>query len=138
MRLPSLDCQRLTARALPDALLHSRSASNWDDPVDAGFIGLGMMGRPMALNLIKAGFTLSVYDVAPVAVAELAGQGARPSATPAELSKHADVVLTALPTLHAVEDVYLGPGGLIESARTGQILIDHSTVSPALSRTIAT
>jgi 3-hydroxyisobutyrate dehydrogenase-like beta-hydroxyacid dehydrogenase len=102
-----------------------------------GFIGLGMMGKPMALNLRAAGFSLIVHDVVAGRVAELARQGATVALSPSEVAEQSDIVLTALPTVATVEEVYLGPGGLVESAREGQILVDHSTVSPTLSRAIA-
>lgn len=102
-----------------------------------GVVGLGKMGRPMAFNLLNAGFELTVHNRSRAVVDELAAAGARPANGPAEVSEHADVILTALPTLEAVEHVYLGPEGLAINARAGQILIDHSTVSPDLSRRTA-
>lgn len=105
--------------------------------MNLGFIGLGKMGRPMTLQLLKAGHKVTVHNRSRAVVDELAGQGATPAASPAEVSAAADVVMTCLPTPATVEDVYLGDGGLIASARAGQTLIDHSTVSATLSRSLA-
>lgn len=102
-----------------------------------GIIGLGKMGRPMALNLLKAGFDVTVHNRSRGVVDELAAQGARPATSPAEVSQAADVVLTVLPTLPTVDSIFLGEDGLVANARAGQILIDNSTVSPDLSRRIA-
>lgn len=102
-----------------------------------GFIGLGRMGRPMAENLLKAGFELTVHNRSRAVVDELARAGARPATSPRQVAEAADIVLTALPTPATVDEVYLGPDGLIPSARAGQILVDHSTVSPVQSRRLA-
>jgi 3-hydroxyisobutyrate dehydrogenase-like beta-hydroxyacid dehydrogenase len=105
--------------------------------VIVGVIGLGKMGRPMAINLLKAGFQLVVHNRSRAVVEELAQQGATPASSATEVGEKSDVVLTVLPTLDTVETIYLGEEGLISRARSGQILIDHSTVSPSLSRSIA-
>ncbi len=102
-----------------------------------GVIGLGKMGRPMAINLLKAGFQLVIHNRSRAVVDELAQQGATPASSAAEVGERSDVVLTVLPTLDTVETIYLGEEGLVSRARSGQILIDHSTVSPSLSRRIA-
>lgn len=102
-----------------------------------GVIGLGKMGRPMATNLLKAGFEVVVHNRSRGVVDELAQQGATPASSPADVSQKCDVVLTVLPTLDTVERVYLGEDGLVAHSRPGQILIDNSTVSPGLSRRIA-
>jgi len=99
-----------------------------------GFIGLGKMGKPMALNLMKKGFALTAHNRSRAVVEELARMGATAAASPGEVASVTDVVLTCLPTPESVEAVYLGPDGLIASARPGQILVDHSTVSPTTSR----
>ena len=96
-----------------------------------GVIGLGKMGRPMAINLLKAGFQLVVHNRSRAVVDELAQQGATPASSAAEVGEKSDVVLTVLPTLDTVETIYLGEEGLVSRARSGQILIDHSTVSPS-------
>ena len=102
-----------------------------------GFIGLGRMGRPMAQNLLTAGFELTVYNRSRGVVEELAGVGARPAVAAAEVSALTDMVLTCLPDVATVEEVYLAAYGLIPTARPGQVLVDHSTVGPATSRAIA-
>ncbi|MCL4370803.1 MAG: NAD(P)-dependent oxidoreductase [Chloroflexi bacterium] len=99
-----------------------------------GFIGLGKMGKPMAINLLKSGFELRVHNRSRAVVDELAAMGAAPAFSPREVALEADVVLTCLPTPEAVEAVYLGPEGLVPATRPDQILIDHSTVSPTTSR----
>lgn len=101
-----------------------------------GFVGLGRMGRPMAENLLKAGFEVTVHNRSREAVDELAEKGAKPVISPREVVEVADAVLTALPTVEAVEEVYLGSSGLVASARRGQILVDHSTVGPETTRRI--
>src|SRR3954467_10691547 len=95
------------------------------------------MGRPMVVNLLKAGFEVTVYNRSRAVVDELAAEGAHPASSVAEVAAQADIIHAALPTLESVESVFLGADGLIESAREGQIFIDHSTVSPDLSRRTA-
>jgi 3-hydroxyisobutyrate dehydrogenase-like beta-hydroxyacid dehydrogenase len=99
-----------------------------------GFIGLGKMGKPMAINLLKKGFALTVHNRSSGVVDELCSMGAVAGSSPAAVAAMADVVLTCLPTPETVEQVYLGPEGIIQAARHGQILADHSTVAPATSR----
>ncbi|MCM8750592.1 NAD(P)-dependent oxidoreductase [Thermomicrobiaceae bacterium CFH 74404] len=99
-----------------------------------GVIGLGKMGKPMTRNLLKAGFTVVVHNRSRGPVDELAREGAVAAWSPAEVAQQADVVVTSLPTPASVEEVYLGEHGLIGAARSGQVLIDTSTVSPGLSR----
>jgi len=101
-----------------------------------GFVGLGRMGRPMVENLLKKGFEVTVHNRSRAVVDELAEQGARPASSPRQVAEAADVVLTALPTVETVEQVYLGPDGLVPNARQGQILIDNSTVGPETTRRI--
>lgn len=102
-----------------------------------GFVGLGNMGGPMAANLLKAGYSLTVFDVVPSAVQQLAQQGATAASTPCQVASSSDVVLTSLPTPPIVEAVYLGQDGLLEGARSGQVFIDLSSVTPSLSRKLA-
>lgn len=99
-----------------------------------GFIGLGKMGRPMTRNLLRAGFDVTIHNRSRGVVDELSREGAHPATSPAEVAAAADLVITCLPTPASVEEVYLGERGLIGAARTGQVLVDCSTVSPALSR----
>lgn len=102
-----------------------------------GFIGLGTMGRGMALNIRQAGFDLCVYDVNPDAVAILTEKGAKAAKNPKEVAQWADVVMTMLPDIPHVEEVYMGKGGLLEGAHDGLTLIDSSTVSPDCSRKVS-
>ncbi len=99
-----------------------------------GFIGLGKMGKPMAISLMKKGFDLTVHNRSRAVVDELAAMGASPAGSPEEVVRESEMVLTCLPTPEAVETVYLGPKGLLPAVRAGQILVDHSTVSPVTSR----
>lgn len=94
-----------------------------------GFIGLGKMGRPMATNLLKNGFHVTVHNRSRGVVDDMARLGAAPAASPAEVAAASDIVLTCLPSPEAVEMIHLGAEGLMASGRPGLILIDHSTVS---------
>lgn len=102
-----------------------------------GFIGLGAMGEPMALNVLKRGFPLVVHDIREAPVRNLVAAGARAVGTPRDVAKGCDVVITMLPGREEVTAVYLGPGGVVEGARAGQIAIDMSTVPPMTTRQIA-
>jgi 2-hydroxy-3-oxopropionate reductase len=102
-----------------------------------GYIGLGLMGKSMARNILKAGFPLVVHNRSQGAVDELVSEGAQAAATPAELTSLVDVVITNLPDSPDVELVVLGAQGIIETAREGQIFIDNSTIKPASARLIA-
>lgn len=99
-----------------------------------GFIGLGKMGKPMTRNLLRAGYEVTIHNRSRAVVEELSAEGARPASSPREVAAAADLVLTCLPTPASVEEVYSGDDGLIPAARDGQILVDCSTVGPALSR----
>jgi len=101
-----------------------------------GFIGLGRMGKPMAINLIRKGFDLTVHNRSQAVVEELSALGADVAASPADVVVATEVVLTCLPSPETVESVYLGTSGLLPASRSGQILVDHSTVSPQSSRRI--
>jgi len=102
-----------------------------------GYIGLGLMGKSMARNILKAGFPLVVHNRSQEAVDELQGDGARPATSPAEVTSLVDVVITNLPDSPDVEHVALGKNGIIETAKEGQIFIDNSTIKPASAREIA-
>ncbi|OLB99622.1 MAG: 2-hydroxy-3-oxopropionate reductase [Candidatus Rokubacteria bacterium 13_1_40CM_68_15] len=101
-----------------------------------GFIGLGIMGRPMAKNLIKAGYPLVVHNRSRAAVDDLVGAGAKSATSPREVARQCDVLITMLPNSPDVELVALGKDGVIESARPGLILVDMSTISPIVSQKI--
>ena len=98
-----------------------------------GFIGLGIMGRPMARNLVKAGFELVVHNRSRAAVDELTAESAavRAAGSPAEVAAAASIVITMLPDSPEVRDVVFGANGLREAMGAGQLLIDMSTIAPA-------
>lgn len=102
-----------------------------------GYIGLGLMGKSIARNILKAGFPLVVHNRSRGAVQELVGEGAREAWSPAEVAGQVDVVFTNLPDTPDVELVALGKGGVIEAARAGLIFVDNSTIKPAAARKIA-
>lgn len=101
-----------------------------------GFIGLGNMGFPMTRNLLHGGFDVTVHNRSRDNVRRLCGEGAHPAESPEEVAARTDLVITCLPTPDTVDDVFRGSRGLISATRDGQILIDCSTVSPGLSRTL--
>ena len=103
-----------------------------------GFIGLGVMGRPMALHLLKAGHSLAVFARRPEAAASVTAAGATLASSPSELAARSDVVMTNVTTTADVEEVLLGANGVIHGARPGTIVIDFSTISPQATRRIAT
>ncbi|MEI6471232.1 MAG: 2-hydroxy-3-oxopropionate reductase [Holophagaceae bacterium] len=102
-----------------------------------GFIGLGIMGKPMSLNLLKAGYQLVVMDVFEPAVAELVAAGAGAAATPRAVAEQADIIITMLPNSPQVKQVVLGEQGVIEGARPGAVVIDMSSIAPLVSREVA-
>lgn len=99
-----------------------------------GFIGLGVMGRPMAVNLLRAGHDLVVHNRSGAAVKALVEYGARPADGPAAVAVATDTVITCLPDSPDVEAVMLGDGGVVSAARPEALLIDMSTVSPDTAR----
>jgi 2-hydroxy-3-oxopropionate reductase len=101
-----------------------------------GFIGLGIMGRPMAKNLLKAGHQLVVHNRSRGPVDELAGAGAKVGSSPRDVAAQSDVLITMLPNSPDVELVALGRDGIIEGARPGLIFVDMSTISPIVSKKI--
>ncbi len=101
-----------------------------------GFIGLGIMGKPMALRLVRAGFPLTVHNRSREAVDELAGEGAEAATSPREVAERSDVVVTMLPDSPDVEAVVLGEEGVIQGVTDGMLLIDMSTIAPATSREV--
>jgi len=102
-----------------------------------GYIGLGLMGKSIARNILKAGFPLIVHNRSQQAVAELIGEGAKAASSPAEVAQNVDVVFTNLPDTPDVELVTLGQQGIREGAHTGLIWVDNSTIKPAAARHIA-
>lgn len=102
-----------------------------------GFIGLGIMGKPMARNLIKAGYSLVVYDINPEPVKELCAEGAEEGKSPKDLAGKCRVILTMLPDAKDVRDVIFGGNGIVEGAGKNAVLIDMSSISPTASKEIA-
>jgi 2-hydroxy-3-oxopropionate reductase len=101
-----------------------------------GFIGLGIMGRPMAKNLINAGYKLIVYDKA-AKFDDLAALGAESAVSNKDLAARSDIIITMLPNSPHVKEAVLGSGGVIEGVKAGTILIDMSSIAPAASQEIA-
>jgi 3-hydroxyisobutyrate dehydrogenase len=104
--------------------------------ISVGFIGVGNMGNPMAGNVLKAGFPMKVFDLNPKAMENLIQAGARRAASAQDAVDGSEVVLTSLPASPDVEAIYLEPGGLVERAKPGTILIDLSSVLPSTPRKI--
>lgn len=101
-----------------------------------GFIGLGIMGKPMARNLVKAGYALTVNNRSKPPMEELQREGAAVGSSPKEVAQASEVVITMLPNSPDVEAVVLGPNGVLEGAKAGSIVIDMSTISPLVSQKI--
>lgn len=102
-----------------------------------GFIGLGIMGKPMSKNLLKAGYQLVVMNRSRAAVEEVVAAGATAAESPRRVAEQADVIITMLPNSPQVEQVVLGQDGIIEAARPGMVVIDMSSIAPLVSRRIA-
>jgi 2-hydroxy-3-oxopropionate reductase len=102
-----------------------------------GYIGLGHMGKPIARNILKAGFSVVVHNRSRAAVDELVAEGARAANSPKEVAEQVDVIFTNLPDTPDVEKVVLGENGIIEGTRAGLIYVDNSTIRPASARRIA-
>ena len=99
-----------------------------------GFIGLGIMGKPMAKNLLKAGKSLVVYDIVPAAVEELVSEGAQKGTSPKDVAERSDMVITMLPNSPHVKEAVCGEKGILEGAKKGQIIVDMSSIAPLVSR----
>jgi 2-hydroxy-3-oxopropionate reductase len=104
--------------------------------VKIGFIGLGIMGKPMAANLLKAGHQLVVSSHRKAAADELATLGAASAATPREIAEQVELVITMLPNSPQVREVALGADGIIEGARPGLVLVDMSSIAPLAAKQI--
>ena len=101
-----------------------------------GFIGLGIMGKPMSRNLLKAGHQLVVFDIDSSAISDLQKAGAEPGASPKDVAARSEIIITMLPNTPIVKAVILGKDGVIEGARNGAIVIDMSSVAPQASQEI--
>lgn len=102
-----------------------------------GFIGLGIMGRGMARNIANAGFPLFVYNRTASRMAELADVGAKPTTSPADLSRNCDIIITCVSDTPDVEAVITGPDGVIHGLKAGALVIDMSTISPQATVALA-
>ena len=102
-----------------------------------GYIGLGLMGKSIARNILKAGFPVVVHNRSRAAVDELVAEGAVAASNPAEVAAQVDVIFTNLPDTPDVELVALGKAGIIEGAHEGLIFVDNSTIKPGAARAIA-
>jgi len=102
-----------------------------------GFIGLGLMGTPMAKNLLKAGYDLKVHDINRKAVDEAVGLGAKGDLSPKEVAASAEAIFLSLPGDSEVEEVILGKGGILEAERPGSVVVDMSTISPLTAKRMA-
>src|ERR1044071_5433663 len=102
-----------------------------------GFIGLGNMGLPMAVNLIKAGHQVEGVDLSEAALGKLKDAGGTPGGAAKSVATRCDVIVTMLPAGQHVRDTYLGPNGIIENANAGTLLIDSSTIDVETARAVA-
>jgi 2-hydroxy-3-oxopropionate reductase len=102
-----------------------------------GFIGLGIMGKPMAKNLLKAGHSLVVHDIVEAPVKELVSEGAEKAGSPKEVAEQCKLILTMLPNSPHVKEVVLGEGGVIEGVQSGSVLIDMSSIAPLVSQEVS-
>ena len=102
-----------------------------------GFIGLGIMGKPMAKNLLKAGYSLLVYDIVGEAVEDVVTEGAQGASSSKEVAENTKKIITMLPDSADSEAVILGPNGVLEGARPGSHVIDMSSIAPLVSQKIA-
>jgi 2-hydroxy-3-oxopropionate reductase len=102
-----------------------------------GFIGLGIMGKHMSKNLLKAGYDLVVCDVVQAAVQEAVAAGAKAGATPKDVAEQSDIIITMLPNSPQVKQVVLGEDGVIKGAKKGAVVVDMSSIAPLVSREVA-
>ena len=108
------------------------------DTLKIGLIGLGNMGRGLAKNLLEAGYSLGVHDLNATALSEIKGLGGRATGNSIDLIKASEVILTCLPSIESIQQVYEAPEGIIENAHPGTVIIDFSTSSPDLTRKYGT
>ena len=102
-----------------------------------GYIGLGLMGKPICRNLLKSGYPLIVFNRSKAVMEELASEGAKTASSPAEVARQVDIIFTNLPDSPDVEKVVLGEGGILEGSHPGLIYVDNSTIKPASARMLA-
>ena len=104
--------------------------------MNIGFIGLGIMGKPMARNLIKAGHQLVVFDILKESVREVVAYGAEAGTSPKDVATRCPVTITMVPDGPEVEAAVLGPGGALEGAEPGSIIVDMSSISPLVAQKV--
>lgn len=102
-----------------------------------GFIGLGIMGKPMCLNLLKAGFKVTAYNRTKSKLDEVVSAGAKPADSPLQVAEQSDIIITIVSDSPDVEQVILGKNGVIHGAKAGSVVIDMSTISPSVTQNIA-
>jgi 2-hydroxy-3-oxopropionate reductase len=102
-----------------------------------GFIGLGIMGKPMAANLAKAGYQLVVYDIARERISDALAAGAEEGKSPADVASRCELVIMMLPNSPHVKEAVLGKGGVIEGARKGSVVVDMSSIAPLVAKEVA-
>jgi len=102
-----------------------------------GFIGLGIMGKPMARNLLKAGYQLVVYDINIDAMKDLVKDGAEEGKSPGDVASQSEVIITMLPNSPEVREVVLGDNGVVDGVRSGSVLIDMSSIAPLTSKEVS-
>jgi 2-hydroxy-3-oxopropionate reductase len=105
--------------------------------MEVGFIGLGIMGKPMSKNLIKAGYKITVFDIVKEAVKEVVAAGASEGSSPKDVASKCDIIITMLPNSPHVKSVVLGKDGVIEGAKPGTLVVDMSSIAPLASKEIA-
>jgi 2-hydroxy-3-oxopropionate reductase len=105
--------------------------------MNIGFIGLGIMGKPMARNLIKAGHSLTVYDIAPEHITEVVGSGASAGQSAKDVAARSQITFTMVPDGPEVEAAILGSAGALEGAKPGSIIVDMSSISPLVAQKVA-
>ena len=101
-----------------------------------GFVGLGIMGKPMAKNLLKAGYEVVAYDIVGEALEEVVSEGAEAGQSPKDVAQKTNIIITMLPDGPDVEKVVLGPNGVLEGAQSGSVIIDMSSISPLVSKNV--
>ncbi|MHC4700008.1 MAG: 2-hydroxy-3-oxopropionate reductase [Planctomycetota bacterium] len=102
-----------------------------------GFIGLGIMGNPMAKNLLKAGYSLTVYDIVPEKMEDVVAAGAAAGASSKDVAKKSEIVITMLPNSPEVKEAVLGADGVLDGAKAGTILVDMSSIAPLASKEVS-
>jgi len=121
-----------------DSIYHSDNKENTMDTAKIGFVGLGIMGKPMAKNLIDAGYSLTVFDLNEVAVNELVAYGGTKANSGRELSESSNYIITMVPDSADSEKAILGDNGVLEGSSSGKTIIDMSSIAPGVSQKIAT